>query len=77
MHSCTEFRYHATGEKRTVQIVYPQDADISKDRVSVLTPFGATLIGLSVGQSMTWRGRDGKARSLTILGVHQEPMAEA
>ena len=62
-----------TGDERTVQIVYPQDADIAKGRISILTPIGAALIGLSEGQSMRWRTRDGRLRRLTIVEVRSSP----
>src|SRR5688572_28389546 len=44
----------ATGEGQTrrVTLVYPDQADIAKDQVSILTPIGAALIGLSEGQSI-------------------------
>ncbi len=57
------------GAERTVQLVYPADADISQGKVSVLTPVGTALIGLDVGQSITWEGRDGHKRVLTVLAV--------
>jgi len=41
-----------TGETRDVVLVYPHEADITLKRVSVLTPVGAALIGLSVGQAI-------------------------
>jgi regulator of nucleoside diphosphate kinase len=69
MHSVVEFRDDVTGRVRTVQIVYPQYADISVDKVSILTPIGVALIGLSAGQSTIWQGRDGITRRLTVLQV--------
>ena len=72
MHSVVDYRDDTTGRVRTVQIVYPQDADISVDRVSILTPIGVALIGLSGGQSTVWRGRDGLKRRLTVLRVSQD-----
>ena len=52
-----------------VQLVLPENADINAGTISVLTPVGAALIGLSPGQSMEWSGNDGKARVLTVLAV--------
>lgn len=62
------------GEDRTVTLVYPVDADIAAGRVSVLTPIGAALIGLSVGQSIDWTARDGRSHRLTVESV--EPAQE-
>ena len=44
------YRDERTGDVREVELVYPHEADISQGRVSILTPVGAALIGLSVGQ---------------------------
>lgn len=64
-----------TGDVRTVTLVYPGEADIAAGKVSVLTPIGAALIGLSVGQSIDWIARDGRRHGLTVEAV--EPMAES
>ena len=61
------------GTERTVQLVYPVDADIAQGKISVLTPVGTALIGLTVGQSITWEARDGSKHVLTVMAV--EPQA--
>jgi regulator of nucleoside diphosphate kinase len=58
-----------TGDVRDVVLVYPHEADISLRRISVLTPVGAALIGLSVGQSIEFHTPGPRKRSLRILGV--------
>lgn len=58
-----------TGEVRDVVLVYPHDADITLKHVSVLTPVGAALIGLSVDQSIEFQTPGHNNRSLTVLGV--------
>jgi regulator of nucleoside diphosphate kinase len=50
MGSSIKFRTNA-GQERKVTLVYPGDADIAENKVSILTPIGAALIGLSAGQS--------------------------
>ncbi|WP_423066551.1 nucleoside diphosphate kinase regulator [Devosia sp. CN2-171] len=57
------------GPERTVTLVYPADADIAEGKISVLTPVGTALIGLDVGQSITWEGRDGHRHVLMVLSV--------
>jgi regulator of nucleoside diphosphate kinase len=69
MDSEIEFRDDVTDQVRTVRLVYPQDADVSAGRISVLTPVGAALIGLSAGQSIEWETPTGGRRSLTVLSV--------
>jgi regulator of nucleoside diphosphate kinase len=62
-----DFRDDMTGRVQTVTLVYPQEADISKGRISVLTPIGTALIGLSVGKSIDWTTRTGETKRLTVL----------
>ena len=58
-----------TGVVWDVVLVYPHEADITLRRVSVLTPVGAALIGLSVGQAIEFQTPGHNKRSLTVLGV--------
>lgn len=69
MNSEVEFRDDATGKVRKVTLVYPNDADISRGRISVLTPVGTALIGLPTGHSITWETPGGEMRQLTVLSV--------
>lgn len=63
-------RYRTSeGNARQVALVYPAEADIAEGRISVMTPVGAALIGLSTGQSITWMTRDGRKQVLTVLAV--------
>ncbi|KIV60880.1 Regulator of nucleoside diphosphate kinase [Rhizobium sp. UR51a] len=57
------------GARRSVTLCYPGLADIERSMVSVLTPIGAALLGLSPGQQIEWSGRDGQSHMLTILDV--------
>ncbi|MBN8994622.1 MAG: nucleoside diphosphate kinase regulator [Rhizobiales bacterium] len=68
MGSTVEFRAEG-GMHRTVTLVFPGEADIASNRVSVLTPIGTALIGLAKGQSIRWRTRDGREQELTIIDV--------
>nr|WP_319485956.1 nucleoside diphosphate kinase regulator [uncultured Cohaesibacter sp.] len=56
-------------ETRQISLVFPGQADIDKGRISILTPIGAALIGLSTGQSMDWTTRDGRTQRLTVEAV--------
>jgi regulator of nucleoside diphosphate kinase len=69
MNSTVTFRDETTLQEREVTLVYPHEADVSAHKISVLTPVGAALIGLSTGQSIDWQTRDGGWRSLTVLAV--------
>jgi regulator of nucleoside diphosphate kinase len=69
MGSWVDFRDDRTGQVRHVMLVYPDQADISAGKLSVLTPVGAALIGLSKDQSIQWQTPAGDWRSLTILSI--------
>lgn len=68
MGSTVEFRSDVAPQK-PVTLVFPQEADISAARISILTPIGAALIGLSPGQSIHWETRDGAVRELAVIRV--------
>jgi regulator of nucleoside diphosphate kinase len=67
--SHVEFRDEQTGKVREIILVYPVDADIARRRVSVLTPVGTALLGLSVSQTISFHTRTGERRELTVLKV--------
>lgn len=69
MNSFIDFIDEGNGTQRTVQLVYPSDADIEASRVSILTPIGAGLIGLSAGDAIVWPDRLGHERRLRIVSV--------
>jgi regulator of nucleoside diphosphate kinase len=71
IHMGSQVRYcdDRTGDVRDVVLVYPHEAQIALKRLSVLTPVGAALIGLSVGQTIEFKTSAHQTRSLTVLGV--------
>lgn len=71
-----DFRDDMTGRVQSVTLVYPQEADISKGRISVLTPIGTALIGLPVGKSIDWTTRTSELRRLTVLQVREPATAQ-
>lgn len=58
-----------SGDIRTVTLVYPLEADINASKISILTPIGVALIGLSVGDSIDWLTRDGRKLRLTVTRI--------
>lgn len=71
MDSEVTFRDDISMQEQTVTLVYPDAADIGSGKISILTPIGAALIGLSVSQSIEFQTPGGRWRSLTVLKVHQ------
>ncbi len=72
MGSLVRYRDDYSGRVRQVRVVYPSEVDAETGRISVLTPVGAVLIGLTAGQSMGWRDRRGNAKTLTVLNVQHD-----
>lgn len=52
------YRDEATGQVKTVTLVYPEAADITRQRISVMTPIGVALLGLAEGAVFYWDTRD-------------------
>lgn len=65
------YRDDDTGKTRSVILVYPDEADLDEGKISVLTPIGAALIGLSVNQSIEFETPTGATRSLTVMSVRK------
>lgn len=59
-----------TKRERTIHIAAPFEADPDDNRVSVLSPIGAALIGLSEGAIIRWSGGDGAVRAVKVLRLH-------
>jgi regulator of nucleoside diphosphate kinase len=60
MNSTVRLRDLDTDEIETYTLVFPQEADIERNRISVLAPVGTAIIGYQVGDVVTWsvpRGR--------------------
>jgi regulator of nucleoside diphosphate kinase len=65
-----------TRQVRTIELVLPAMANIAEGRISILTPMGAALYGLTAGQSIDWPDLDGNERRITILRVRQPSVDE-
>ncbi|HWL62068.1 MAG TPA: nucleoside diphosphate kinase regulator [Steroidobacteraceae bacterium] len=66
------FRDDQTGRTRDVVLVWPHEADVTRDLISVLTSIGAALLGLRPGQSIDWPSPVGGPRTLTVIAVRNE-----
>ena len=75
LNSEVEFVDTATGAQRRVRLVLPAEADPRESCISVLTPVGAGLIGMSEGREIDWPCPDGRPRVLRILSVRQKHRA--
>jgi len=69
MHSTVRFRDDDTERIQTAMLIYPGEEDDNARTVSVLTPTGCALIGLSEEQSIEYEADDGRISHLTVLEV--------
>lgn len=74
MGSKVSYRDDETGASREIVLVYPHEANIELNRISILTPVGAALIGLSVGQRIAFETPDKRVKGLTVLAVSESGM---
>jgi len=71
MGSKVTYRDDATGASRNIVLAYPHEANFELDRISILTPVGAALIGLSVGQRIDFETPGKRTRCLTVLAISE------
>ena len=75
MNSTVTLRDLETGEKETYTLVYPDQADIANDRLSVLAPVGTAILGQRVGDEIKWHVPSGWRR-LKVQRVVLQPERE-
>jgi regulator of nucleoside diphosphate kinase len=69
MGSRVTYRDDMTCQVHEVTLVYPHETEGEPSRLSVLTPVGIALIGLSVGQTIEFETSYGDKSFLTIMYV--------
>ncbi|HET6823396.1 MAG TPA: nucleoside diphosphate kinase regulator [Anaerolineales bacterium] len=63
-----------TGEEETYTLVYPENADTTQGKVSILAPVGTAMLGYRVGDVFEWEVPAGKRR-LKVTKIHYQPEA--
>jgi regulator of nucleoside diphosphate kinase len=54
MNAAVRLRDLETGEEETYTLVFPEEADIDENKVSVLAPVGTALLGYRAGDVFEW-----------------------
>jgi regulator of nucleoside diphosphate kinase len=67
VNSCVDVRDNVAGANRRIVLVLPGETSTKPNAVSVLSPLGAALIGLSEGSSVEWCTASGDRSSITVL----------
>lgn len=63
-----------TGEETVYILVYPEDADLLEDKISVLAPVGTAILGYREGDIIDWRIPDGVVK-LQVEKILYQPEA--
>lgn len=58
-----------SGMHREVELVFPEHADPSSGKISVLSPVGSALIGLRIGQEIDWIFPNDSTRRLKVTAI--------
>lgn len=76
MNSRVEFRDLDSRKSFVMTLVFPEQANIEENKISILAPVGAALIGLKVGQVMSWPVPRGGKKRLQVVSVVYQPEAD-
>jgi regulator of nucleoside diphosphate kinase len=75
MYSQVEMVLQGSGLRQTVTLGYTCDAQPQQGFVSVLSPIGAALVGMRVGEVCRWRVPNGQERSAQVAAILFQPEA--
>lgn len=75
MNSTVRFRDVDTDEVETYTLVFPEQANIAANRLSILAPIGTAILGYRVGDVVRWQVPGGRRR-LKIEAVLCQPERE-
>ena len=73
MNSTVRFEIDAPDEQFRLTLTYPKDMAHVANGISILTPIGTALLGLSVGDTIDWPRRDGQLLKVRLLEVLYQP----
>lgn len=59
------------GKVYRLTLALPGEMSEGSDRISILTPAGAALLGLSEGQSIAYETPDNRTKTITVLEVSE------
>ena len=73
MNSRVRFTVLVTGVTMLKTLVYPKDVAIDENNISILTPLGSAVLGLSVGQEIEWQIDTQKTMRVRIDAIEYQP----
>lgn len=73
MNSTVLFRIEPSNKEFSLTLVYPNDYDLSADKISILAPVGSALLGLREGDTISWPKPGGGVLQVRVLKVVYQP----
>lgn len=61
-----------SGKVMTLQLVYPDDAEIKEQKISIFSPIGTAIIGYEVGDVIDWPVPSG-TKKFKITNIRYQP----
>ena len=74
MNSRAEMRDLENGEIVAFTLVFPSEANIDEEKISVLAPIGAGMLGYRVNDEFEWKVPGG-LRRMKVTKIHYQPEA--
>jgi regulator of nucleoside diphosphate kinase len=74
MNSRAEIRDLESGETVAFTLVFPAEANIDEEKISILAPIGAGMLGYRVNDKFEWKVPEG-IRRMKVTKVHYQPEA--
>lgn len=75
MNSIVKIHFANTKQKLQFKLVYPQEANLKENKISILSPVGIALIGYRTGSEIQWDLPAGKAQIIIDEIIYQPEAA--
>ncbi|WP_194722250.1 nucleoside diphosphate kinase regulator [Noviherbaspirillum malthae] len=72
MNSKVRFEIESPKEEFCLTLCFPKSSEARQDALSVLTPIGTALLGMSEGSFIEWPRRDGQMIRVKVLEVYPQ-----
>lgn len=63
-----------TGEEKNYSLVFPAEADMTRNKISILAPIGTAILGYRAGDTVDWQVPAGR-RTVRIQEILYQPEA--
>lgn len=75
MYSQVEIEDSKSSVRQKLVLCYPADAEPAQGFISVLSPVGASLLGLRLGSTASWKTPNGEECRATVTAILFQPEA--